>query len=608
MEPQIDPPSPQDSKKKPSASVEVKKGPNLKWWGLVFLGAILSVSGIAIATTQLKNNTPTEEETSTINILPVTTVPVEAVESYEIQRTYTGVLSALRASELGFERQGKVVAIAVSEGDRVTAGRTLATLDTKILETQRRSLLAQRGRARAQLQELQAGPRSQDIDAARARVDAARAQLQELQAGPRSQDIAAARARADAARAGLEELQAGPRSQDIDAARARVDAARAGLEELQAGPRSQDIDAARAAVRDVEEQLELARKRSKRREELYGEGAISREQFDEAATSVSALEANLDASRSQLEELLAGTRTEQVEAGKARLAEAQSELEELLAGTRAEQVEAGKARLAEAQSQLEELLAGTRPEQIEAARARLAEAQSQLEELLAGTRPEQIAAQEALIEELNASIASVDLDISKSVLQAPFGGTVSVKYIDEGTVVGAGQSVFRLVEDGALEARIGLPVSVVSRLRPGSSQQLQIGEKNYSAIVSSVLPELDSSTRTQTVLLKLEPGASLEVASGQVARLEVTQTIPTAGYWLPTAALVRGERGLWSCYLLRGAESEFGEDVYRVERSFLEVLHTESDRVLVRGTLEPGDLAIASGTHRIVADQLVRAE
>ena len=137
---------------------------------------------------------------------------------------------------------------------------------------------------------------------------------------------------------------------------------------------------------------------------------------------------------------------------------------------------------------------------------------------------------------------------------------------------------------------------------------MQIGEKNYSARVSSVLPELDSSTRTQTVLLKLEPGASLEVASGQVARLEVTQTIPTAGYWLPTAALVRGERGLWSCYLLRGAESELGEDVYRVERSVLEVLHTQSDRVLVRGTLEAGDLAIASGTHRIVAGQLVRAE
>ncbi|MDY6804705.1 MAG: HlyD family efflux transporter periplasmic adaptor subunit [Cyanobacteriota bacterium] len=608
MEPQIDPPSPQDSQLKPSASsVEVKKGPNLKWWGLVFLGGILSVSGIAIATSQFQKDAPTEE-TSSINILPVKTVAVEPVKSYEIKQTYTGVLSALRTSELGFERQGKVVAIAASEGDKVTAGRTLATLDTKILETQRRSLLAGRGRARAQLEELLAGPRSQDIAAARARADAARAQLEELLAGPRSQDIAAARARANAARAQLEELQAGPRSQDIDAARARANAARAELEELQAGPRSEDIDAARANVRDVEEQLELARKRSKRREDLYEEGAISREQFDEAATSVSALEANLDATRSQLEELQAGTRTEQVEAGKARLAEAQSQLEELQAGTRPEQVEAGRARLAEAQSQLEELLAGTRPEQVEAGRARLAEAQSQLEELLAGTRPEQIAAQEALIEELNASIASVDLDISKSVLQAPFGGTVSVKYIDEGTVLGAGQSVFRLVEDGALEARIGLPVSVVSRLRPGSSQQLQIGEKSYSAIVSSVLPELDSSTRTQTVLLKLEPGASLEVASGQVARLEVTQTIPTEGYWLPTAALVRGERGLWSCYLLRGAESELGEDVYRVERSFLEVLHTESDRVLVRGTLERGDRAIASGTHRIVPGQLVRAD
>ncbi|NEP45990.1 MAG: HlyD family efflux transporter periplasmic adaptor subunit, partial [Okeania sp. SIO2H7] len=174
--------------------------------------------------------------------------------------------------------------------------------------------------------------------------------------------------------------------------------------------------------------------------------------------------------------------------------------------------------------------------------------------------------------------------------------------------VGAGQSVFRLVEDGAIEARMGVPVSAVSQLQPGSSQQLQVGNKKYSAIVSSILPELDSSTRTQIVLLKLEPGASLEVTWGQVARLEVTQMVPAEGFWLPTEALVRGERGLWSCYLLRGADSDRGEDIYQVEQSFLEVLHTESDRVLVRGTLERGDRAIAGGTHRIVPGQLVRAE
>jgi multidrug efflux pump subunit AcrA (membrane-fusion protein) len=85
--------------------------------------------------------------------------------------------------------------------------------------------------------------------------------------------------------------------------------------------------------------------------------------------------------------------------------------------------------------------------------------------------------------------------------------------------------------------------------------------------------------------------------------LELAQTIAVSGYWLPTTALVRGVRGLWSCYVLGTSEQN---DAFRVERRDVEVLHTESDRVLVRGTLQSGDRVVMSGTHRLVSEQLVR--
>ena len=158
--------------------------------------------------------------------------------------------------------------------------------------------------------------------------------------------------------------------------------------------------------------------------------------------------------------------------------------------------------------------------------------------------------------------------------------------------------------------RIGVPVSTAAKLQRGSYQSLKIGSKVYPAKVSSILPELDPNTHTLTVILTLDASAVQEVSSGQVARLEIAETISNSGYWLPTTALIQGGRGLWSCYIIgEPAEAKsFTQDTnqpFRVERRDVEVVQTEGDRVLIRGTIQPGDRVIISGSHRLIPEQLV---
>lgn len=43
---------------------------------------------------------------------------------HEVSRSYTGEIAALRASNLGFKRDGKLIQVLVSEGDRVEAGES----------------------------------------------------------------------------------------------------------------------------------------------------------------------------------------------------------------------------------------------------------------------------------------------------------------------------------------------------------------------------------------------------------------------------------------------------------------------------------------------------
>ena len=409
-------------------------------------------SQLPIFSTAQSSPAATAQDSSVTTILPVETIKANMVNSYQVDRTYTGTIAPRRTSSLGFERSGTLLSLTVDQGDRVTAGTPIAFLDTRNLKAQQQELLAERKQANAL------------------------------------------------------------------------------LKELQAGSRSETIAAAQSTVNSLKSQIQLARSKSERRQELYVSGAISREQLDEANTEVNTLQ------------------------------------------------------------------------------ARIGEAQSKLDELLTGTRPEQIEAQQAILDQLDAKLASLDLELEKSILKAPFTGTIANRLVDEGTVISAGESIFSLVEAQALEAQIGVPVDTATQIPLGSNQQLLIGSRTYQVKVLSILPQLDSATRTLTVVLGLDKIAAGEVRAGQVARLKLSETITNSGYWLPTTALIRGVRGLWSCYVL--GQSEFVSDdpnpVFRVERRELEVLQTESERVFVRGTIQNNDRVIVNGNHRLVAGQLVR--
>ncbi|MBE9113003.1 efflux RND transporter periplasmic adaptor subunit [Nodosilinea sp. LEGE 07298] len=310
---------------------------------------------------------------------------------------------------------------------------------------------------------------------------------------------------------------------------AQRDQAVATLNELQNGPRQQSIAAAQAAVGDLEQQLALSQTQRDRRVDLYERGAISREELDQQTFGTGALD------------------------------------------------------------------------------NRLAQAQSELDELLAGTRPEQIAAQVARVRQLEASLQTVDVDLSKAVMTAPFSGRISDRAVDEGVVVSGGQTVLQLSEGGATEARIGIPAEVADSLSIGSAQRVEVGDsqgersaqRSFAATVTALLPELESTSRTVTVVLQLETPEDLTL--GQTARLVLQDTQPTAGFWLPSTALVQGEQGLWSVYVADRSE----DAAARVARQPVEIVHTEGDRVLVQGLVEPGDRVITAGTHRVVPGQVV---
>lgn len=202
----------------------------------------------------------------------------------------------------------------------------------------------------------------------------------------------------------------------------------------------------------------------------------------------------------------------------------------------------------------------------------------------------------ASLERAVAAQQSVAVDIDEAAITAPFAGVIQARYVDEGTQINPGEPALRLVEDAQREAHIGVPAELGARLQPGAVYPLRWNEQDFAATLSAVLPEVDPATRTLTAVLHLKQNT---VPLGAVVELTLDEQVPTPGFWLPLGALTAADRGLWGVYVIN-AESV-------VERRLVEIVHTEAERVYVRGTLNPADRVVQTGVQRIVPGQKVSA-
>lgn len=309
----------------------------------------------------------------------------------------------------------------------------------------------------------------------------------------------------------------------------------------------------------------------------------------------------------------------------AQRAQAQAKLQELEAGPRQEEIEAMRATVQELEQQV--LLARSRSQRgkslydqgaisreryeerhfnEQVLRMRYLQSQKRLEKLEAGTRVEQVASQDAQLLEINARMQALAVDKTKTILKAPFSGYIAKKMVSEGTAVKEGQSILQLVESGVMEARIGVSKAVADQLNPGDTWPIKVGNSTYSAKVRTFLPNVDAQSQTMTVSLDFKPTSFLP--QGETATLILKKQAGAPGFWLPRSALIAGDRGLWSTYVLMPTDSNQSSSdlVFSVAKREVEILHNQGNRVYVRGMLIPGERVIDRGTHRISTGQLVQ--
>jgi HlyD family secretion protein len=189
----------------------------------------------------------------------------------------TGTIEATQV-DVSAKITGRIMALTVREGQPVERGQLLVRLDTDELTAEVRRAEAAVRTAQAQLRDLQAGARPQEIQEAEAQAARAQSQLDDLLAGSRVPEVERARAEVRNASATREWTEGDHRrarelfakdliaAQEVDRARqafevgrANEDSARERLALVEAGARKDEVEAGRAAVRAARERVQLLR-------------------------------------------------------------------------------------------------------------------------------------------------------------------------------------------------------------------------------------------------------------------------------------------------------------------------------------------------------------
>lgn len=189
---------------------------------------------------------PVTETVKPIKIFTVEESPLAGTQEY------LGRTEAHQSVQLSFRVPGRLVDIAVKQGDVVAEGQVVARLDRRDIETRERATQSQLDQARAVLDQRRAGARPEDRKRLEAMVSARQAEYEE----------------ASATFARYEQLRTDGvvSQQDYDQVKARMDTARANLESARQelaigikGARDEEIAAQEAVVRGLEAQLKEVR-------------------------------------------------------------------------------------------------------------------------------------------------------------------------------------------------------------------------------------------------------------------------------------------------------------------------------------------------------------
>jgi RND family efflux transporter MFP subunit len=235
------------------------------------------------------------------------------------------------------------------------------------------------------------------------------------------------------------------------------------------------------------------------------------------------------------------------------------------------------------------------------------------------------AARDATSSQVEAARARLELaerDLRRSVLRAPYDGSISVKEIDAAMEVASGQTVFEMdSEESGLRVEVQMPETLIMRVRQGDSVKVSFpsvgGQEAADSTFDAVITEVGTRAGTGNAFPvradlqqrppDLRPGMTAEVAFS-LPRVEA-DALGIEGVLIPFAAVRAEQDEAFSVFV-------FDEATSTVKRRAIETGGVRDNDVAVLSGLQDGEIIATAGvsflrdgqTVRLARERLVRVD
>lgn len=487
-------------------------------------------------------------------------VPVEVAVARQGEMVHTmevtGTLRSEHDVHITSKVPGKVLSVAVREGEHVRAGQLLLELDDTDV--------------RAQLEQARAYLRSMEERLAQAKA------AESLRYAQTDAQIEQAEANLRAARVRLQQLEANVRMTDASAkaavarAESALKAAKERLQVVKEGARAQERRVAENAVEQAAVNLEAVRARVVRRRELFRQGAISREELDEWEKQLKLAEAQHNSAVQQRDLVQEGARTEEVRIAEEQVRQAEEGLREAQAGL--ERTQVSKDELAAAREQVAQLEAAYKV-------ALANKAQYQIV-------PREIAAAQAGVDEARARVKMAEEQLANTRIFSPIDGVVSSKMVDAGETIGTSNVLLNIVALNSVYFEAQVPELSIGQVRPGMRVRVTVDSlpgKIFSGVVREVIPVTVADSKNFRVRIAVSGAGPLPVGAFARGEIEVGRT--------KGAVLVPKE-----CLMsLVGESYVFIVTNGTVRRQTVRPGPSDATHVVILSGVKPGDRVVSRG-------------
>lgn len=397
--------------------------------------------------------------------------------------TATGVLRTYNIVDVKSKAGGIVSQILVDVGDEVRAGQLLARIDPA-------DTLSVYNQARA------------DLEAANARIEQAQESLR-LQREQSQLAVQQAEANLRAAEARLRQAEERAKLQptlteaQLQSARTALETARKSLEQLEQVTIPQERAQAQANYEAARQAVETAQRNYERLKNLRQRGYVSQQQVDNAATQLENARAQLTAAQQRLQTLEQDIQA-RLETARARVQEAEANLRS---------AEASRAQVEVAQQALREARA-----QHEQAKAALEQARSNLRQIR--LREADIAAAKAQRARADAQLYNAKVQLDSTTITAPLNGVVIARFVEQGTIVPPGTSLFsqgntllQIADTSRMYVEVSVDEADIGSVRIGQPVDIRVDafrREKFKGKVSRIDPQAVLEQNVTVIKVRVE--------------------------------------------------------------------------------------------------------